>query len=130
MASNVIDGLQNYNPSTILEAITLMRISSVNAFTHQRSLNTCYVWSMAQVHSVTPLPIDNPLSHENDNNRHLLEKAITFEQQGFSLPPHTTGFASYGEYFDGKFLNVGCVVLENINYLISSSYFHHIYPLS
>ena len=99
MAINVIDGLYiyNYNPSTVLEAMTLAKMTSVNAFTHQRSLNTCYVVLMAQAHSVTLLPIDNHLSHENDNNRHLLEKAITFSNKDFSLPPHTTGFASYGK---------------------------------
>ena len=48
-------------------------------------LNTCSVVLLAQVHSVTLLPIENPLSQEN-NNRRLLEKAITFERQGFSLP--------------------------------------------
>ena len=87
MASNVIDGLQNYNPLSVLEATTLVKMSSVNAFTHQRLLNTCCVASMAQVQSVTPLPIENPLSHENDNNRHLLEKAITFERKGFFTTP-------------------------------------------
>ena len=30
---------------------------------------------MSQVHSVTPLPIENPLSHENDNNRRLLQRS-------------------------------------------------------
>ena len=60
---------------------------SVNAFTHHRYSKIHYVASMAQIHSVTPLPIENPLSHENDNNRHLLEKAITFEQQGFFTTP-------------------------------------------
>ena len=59
----------------------------VNAFTHNRSSNTRCVALMAQVHSVTLLPIENPLSHENKNNRHLLEKAITFKRQGFS-PSH------------------------------------------
>ena len=63
-------------------------MSSVNAFTHQRSFNTRCVVLMAQAHSVTLLPIKNPLSHENDNNRHLLEKAITFEQQEFFTTPH------------------------------------------
>ena len=53
-------------------------MSSVNAFTHQRSLNTRCVVLMARVHLVT-LPIENPLSYENDNNRRLLEKAITFK---------------------------------------------------
>ena len=62
-------------------------MSLVNAFTHQRSLNTCRVVLMAQVQSVTLLPIENPLSHENDNNRRLLEKAITLEQQGIFTTP-------------------------------------------
>ena len=38
----------------------LAKMSSVNVFTHQRSLNTRCVGSMAQLHSVTPLPIENP----------------------------------------------------------------------
>ena len=58
-------------------------MSLVNAYTYNRSSNTRCVVLMAQVHSVTLLPIENPLSHENKNNGHLLEKAITFEQQGF-----------------------------------------------
>ena len=62
-------------------------MSLVNAFTHNRSSNTRCVALMAQVHTVTLLPIDNPLSHENKNNRHLLEKAITFERQGFFSTP-------------------------------------------
>ena len=87
MASNVIDGLQNYNPLTVLEAIMLAVMSSVNAFTHQRSLNTRCVASLAKVHSVTLLPIENHLSHENDKNRCLLEKTITFKQQGSFTTP-------------------------------------------
>ena len=83
MASNVIDGLLNYNPLTVLEAITLAKMSLVNAFTHNRAPNTRCVALMAQVHSVTLLPIENPLSHKNKNNRRLLEKTITFERQGF-----------------------------------------------
>ena len=58
-------------------------MSSVNAFHHQKLSNTCCVVLIAQVNSVTFLPIENLLSYENDNNRRLLEKAITFEQQGF-----------------------------------------------
>ena len=53
-------------------------MSSVNIFTYQRLLNTRCVVSMAQVHSVTPLAIENLLSHEKNNIRCLLEKAITF----------------------------------------------------
>ena len=88
MASNVINGLQNYNPLTVLEAITLAKMSLVNAFTHNRSSNTrCSMALMAQIHSVTLVPIENPLSHENKNNRRLLEKAITFKQQGFFTTP-------------------------------------------
>ena len=56
-------------------------MSLVNAYTHNKSSNTHCLALMAQVHSVTP--IENPLSYENKNNRHLLEKAITFERQGF-----------------------------------------------
>ena len=48
----------------------------VNVFPHQGLLKTRCVASMAQVHSITSLPIENPFSHENDNNRCLLEKAI------------------------------------------------------
>ena len=59
--------------------MVLAKMSLVNAFTHNRSSNTRCVVLMAQVHSVTLLPIENPLSHENNNNRRLLEKAITFE---------------------------------------------------
>ena len=62
-------------------------MSLVNAFTHNRSSNTRCIALMAQVHSVTLVPIENPLSHENKNNRHLLEKAITFKQQGFFTTP-------------------------------------------
>ena len=87
MASNVIDGLWNYNPLSVLEAITLAKTSLVNAFIHNRSSNT-RITLMAQVHSVTSLPIENPLSHENKINSHLLEKAITFKRQGLSLSPH------------------------------------------
>ena len=32
-------------------------------------------------------------------------------------------FASYGESFDSKFINVGCIVLENIN--LSYNYLIH-----
>ena len=61
----------------------------VNAFTHNRSSNTRCVALMAQVHSVTLLPIKNRLSQENKNNRHLLEKTITFERQGcFTTPTY------------------------------------------
>ena len=77
MASN------DFNPPAVLESIMLVKMSSLNAFTYQRSLNTCYVALMAQANSVIPLPIENPLSHENDNNRCLLEKATTFERQVF-----------------------------------------------
>ena len=87
MASNVIYGLKNYNPLTVLEAITLVKMSLVNAFTHNRSSNTRCIVLMAHVHSVTLLSIENPLSHENKNNRHLLEKAITFKRQGFFTTP-------------------------------------------
>ena len=97
MASNIINSLQNYNPLTVLEAITLVIMSLVNAFTHNRSVNTRCVTLMGQVHSITPLPIENPLSHENKNNRRLLEKAVTLEQQGFLLSPHIIDFASYGK---------------------------------
>ena len=62
------------------------QMSLVNAFTHNRSSNTRCVALMAHVHSVTLLPIENPLSHEK-NSRHLLEKAITFKQQGFFSTP-------------------------------------------
>ena len=62
-------------------------MSLVNAFTHYRSWITRRVALMAQVHSVPLLPSENPLSHENKNNRHLLEKAITFERQGFFTIP-------------------------------------------
>ena len=31
----------------------------------------------------------------------------------------------YGELFDGKFTNVGCVVLENIDYVIITPYISH-----
>ena len=72
-------------------------MSSVNAFTHQRLSKIHYVASMAQAHSVILLPINNLLFHENDNNRHLLEKVIIFEQKGFSLPPHITDFTSYSK---------------------------------
>ena len=58
-------------------------MSLVNAYTYNRLSNTHCVALMAQAHSVTLLPIENPLSHENKNNRHLLEKAITFKRQGF-----------------------------------------------
>ena len=64
---------------TVLEAIMLVKMSLVNAFFRMRLLNTRCAVLMAQVHSVTLLPIVNPLSHENNNNRCLLEKAITFE---------------------------------------------------
>ena len=53
-------------------------MSLVNAFIHNRSSNTHCVVLMAQGHSVTLLPIENPLSYKNKNNRRLLEKAITF----------------------------------------------------
>ena len=120
MTCNVINDLENYNPLT--EAITLAKRSSGNAFTHQRSSKIHYVVSMAQVQSVTPLPIENPLFHENDNDRRLLEKAITFEQQGFFTTPHITDSHRMASNLTGSFY-VGCVVLENINYLIFSSYF-------
>ena len=64
---------------------TLAKMSLVIAFTHNRSSNT-HVALMAQVHFVTLLPIENPLSHEN-KNRCLLEQAITFERQGIFTTP-------------------------------------------
>ena len=58
-------------------------------FAHKRLSNTHCVVLMAQVHSVALMPIENPLSHENNNNRHLLEKAITFKPQGsFTTPTY------------------------------------------
>ena len=64
-------------------------MSAMNAFTHQRSLNIRWVALIAQVHSVTPLPINNLLSHEN-NNWCLLEKAITFKRKRFFITPTYT----------------------------------------
>ena len=57
----------------------LAKMSLVNAFTHNRLWNTRCVALMAQVHAVTLLPIENRLSHQNKNNRRLIEKAITVE---------------------------------------------------
>ena len=65
----------------------LAKMSLVNSFTHNRSSNTRCVALMAQVYSVTLQPIENPLSHENKNNRRLLEKAITLERQEFFTTP-------------------------------------------
>ena len=42
----------------------------------------------------------------------------------FSLFPHLNDLALYGELFDGYFINVGCVVLKNINYTIITSYLY------
>ena len=50
---------------TVLEAIMVAKMSLVNAFTHNRSSNTRCVALLAQVYSVTLLPIEKPLSHEN-----------------------------------------------------------------
>ena len=69
----------------------------MHLLTIDHRINTRCVVLMAQVHSVTLLPIKNPLSHEKKNNRRLLEMAITFERQGFFTPPHITDFTSYGE---------------------------------
>ena len=97
-------------------------MSLVNVFTHNRSLNTRCVALMAQVHSVTLLPIDNLLSHENKNNTHLLEKAITFEQQGFSTTSTYYRLRIVWRVIWWNFFNVGCVILETL----LTSYFHHI----
>ena len=110
-------------------------MSLVNAFTHNRSSNThnrssnthCVVL-MAQVHSVTLLPIENPLSHDN---RHLLEKAINFEQQGFFTTPHILQTL---HHMVSNLMESFYCRPWNINYLIFSSHFHHIFiiftPLS
>ena len=95
MVSNVIEVL--YNPFTVLEAITLAKMSLVNAFTYNRLLNIRCVAIMVHVHSVIPLLIENPLSNENNNNRCFLENVITFKLQGFFTTPHITDFASYGK---------------------------------
>ena len=107
---------------TVLEAITLAKMSLVNAFTHNRSSNTRCVALMAQIYSVTPLPIENPHFHENKNNRCLLEKAITFEWQGFFTTPTYYTLRIVWRVIWWKVFNVGCVVLENINYLKFLSY--------
>ena len=46
-------------------------------------------------------------------------------EKEFSLSPHLNDLASYGELFDDEFVNVGCAVLENINYAIITSYINH-----
>ena len=48
-------------------------------------------------------------------------------EKEFSLSPHLNDLALYGELFDDWLVNVGCVILENINYTIITSYFHHTY---
>ena len=50
-------------------------------------------------------------------------------EKEFSLSPHLNDSASYGELFDDQFVNVGCVVLESINYAIITSYINHTYIL-
>ena len=99
-------------------------MSSVDVFPHQRLLNTHCVALMAQVHSVTPLPIKNHLSHENHNNRHLLEKGITFQRQGFFTTSTYSRLCIIWQVIWWTIFNVACVLLENINYLIFSSYLH------
>ena len=107
---------------TVLEAIMLVKMSLVNAFIRMRLLNTRCAVLMAQVHSVTLLPIVNPLSHENNNSRCLLEKAITFEWQGFFTTPICYRLCIVWRVIWQEVFNIDCVVLENINYLIFSSY--------
>ena len=41
-----------------------------------------------------------------------------------SLSSHFNNLASYGGLYDGYFITVGCIILENrINYIIISSYY-------
>ena len=45
----------------------------------------------------------------------LVKNIITPGDKEFLLSYHCADLAMYGESFDSKFINVGCVVLENIN---------------
>ena len=80
MASNIINGI--YKLSTTLEAITL----TINAISVCiSSPEIIYSWCSVDGSPVPLLPIKNPLSHENKNNRRLLEKPITLEQNGIFI---------------------------------------------
>ena len=68
-----------YKPSTILEAITL----SINVISVCiSSPEIVCLWCSVDGSLVPLLPVENPLSHENKNNRRLLEKPITLERKG------------------------------------------------
>ena len=111
-----------YKPFTVLEAITLtINVISVCI----SSPKVICSWCSIDGSPVPLLPIANPLSHGNKNNRQLLEKPQLSNEMEFSLSPHFVNFALYGELFEGQFINVGCVVLEIINYAIISSYISH-----
>ena len=79
-------------------------------------MNTRCVALVAQVHFVTLLPIENPFPM-----RTKTEKTITFEQQGFSTTPTYYRLRIVCQVIWWKSFNVGCVILDNINYLIFSS---------
>ena len=74
-----------YKPSIVLEAITL----TTNVISVCISLpRIVCLWCSADGCSTTVanqvplLPLENPLSHGNKNNRRLLEKAIALELKG------------------------------------------------
>ena len=67
-----------YKPSTISEAITLT-IDVVSACVSSPEI-VCS-WCCIDGSTVPLLPVENPLSHGNKNNRQLLEKPITLERK-------------------------------------------------
>ena len=69
-----------HKPSTtVSEAITLT-IDVVSACVSSPGI-VCS-WCNVDCSPVPPLPVKNPLSHENKINRQLLEKLITLERKG------------------------------------------------
>ena len=67
-----------YKPSTISEAIMLtIDVASVCVSSPESVCSWCCVGGS----TVPLLPVENPLSHGNKNNRQLLEKPITLERK-------------------------------------------------
>ena len=81
MASNnqPMDCKLIYKPSTTLEAI-MLTINVISVCISSPEI-VCS-WCSVDGSSVPLLPVKNPFSHENKNNRQLLEKPITLERKG------------------------------------------------
>ena len=87
-----------YKPSTISEAI-MLTIDVVSACVSSPEI-ICS-WCSVDGSPVPLLPVENPLSHENKNNRQLLEKPIALEQKGIFTIATFCELSVVLELFDG-----------------------------